>query len=740
MKKTKIKKAALCIAAVMTIASAAGCTKEKEAAPENAAVLAYKGTSNVMDGMIKGSVVSFAYNGGKVYAVSQEYPDNEEDSVKLWISSFDTDGGNFCSESFECNSSVTQIAFDSSGTPCIALGEYGANGTEKITLKKIGADCRFTEEQDISGIVPMLENGGNYLSRIGFDSDGNIYTLFGGGIGMSDSGGEPVFAAECENGYSMYFVKDSGGGLYIAETNYDGAFDLYTVNAEQKQLEKINSLSVNEGWYSTNILTAGCGDIDLYWCDKDFIYSYDIETNTAEKIFSLSDAGIPSTSAEYIFTDGKGGFVFAGTDLRSNAPVITSVSQRELTAAENNRKEITAAGLFYDITADIDYRAAEFNRTSADLKVSLTKFSSPDEFSADMLAGQLKDIIFSGSSTDINTDSLISKGVYADLNGFIDNDSELSREDFLPNIINAFERDGKLYTFTDSFMIQTALGKKSIIGDIKSITFDDIDRIADSLPAGTELFPGNDKNNLLRYLMSISGYRFVDKDTKSCSFDSDEFVKLLKFADKYGLPAVDENYYSHFSLAETFVEDHGVMLITYLADFRDIYYYEHNMFMEDISAAGVPCESGTGEAIVAETIFGINASSGNAEDCWKFIRTLLLPEYQNYTDSFPVRKDSFEKRREETVSKKPDENEDYYLICFVGDMAYGIGSGEPFTIEKSDADKIADAVYAAEVPYFLDSSIDEIITEEASSFFSGAKSAETAADMIQNRVSVYLSE
>lgn len=742
MKRQKKLTAAL-IAAAMLITSA-GCAENSstaDKAPEAAAVLAYRGTEAVIDG-IKGTLISFSFNNGRVYTVSAEYPDESSDdnTSVLWISSLAPDGSGFCTESSVTADSPTPIAFDSSGTPCIAFGEHGENGIEKITLKKIGEDCRFTDEQDISGIIPMLKDSGNYLSRIDFDGEGNIYTLFSNELGVSDSKGDPIFTAGCEEAYSMKFVKSSSGELYISKTNYSGAFDLLTIDTEQKQLENKNSYCVSEGWYTTNVLAQGYGGSDMYWCDMDCVYSYDIESNTAEKIFSLSDSGIPSSAVEYIFPDGSGGFIFAGYDLRSYQPVITAVSRKELPASEADRKEITAAGLFYDIGTDIEYQMAEFNRTSADLKISLTKFREPEEFSSDMLSGQLKDIIFSGSETDIGTEGFIEKGIFADMGEFIDSDNQLSRSDFLPNILNAFERDGKLYTFPDSFQIQTALGKKSVTGDVQSLTFEDIDRIAEGLPAGTELFPGNDKNNMLRYLMIISGSNFIDRTSKSCSFDSEEFVNILKFADKYGLPKVDDDYYSNFDLNGTFSGDSGVMLITYLSDFRDIYYYEHNMFMEDIAAAGIPCESGTGEAIVSGTIFSINSSSGNAEDSWKFIRTMLLPEYQDNISSFPVRTDSFEKKRNEAVSKKPNENENYFLVCFIGDMAFGIGSGKPFTIEKSDADRVADAVYAAKVPSFIDSSVTDIVLEEASAFFSGAETAEEAAKLIQNRVTIYLSE
>lgn len=51
------------------------------------------------------------------------------------------------------------------------------------------------------------------------------------------------------------------------------------------------------------------------------------------------------------------------------------------------------------------------------------------------------------------------QGNFADMYEFIDSDSELSREDFLPNLLKASETDSKLYTFSDRFKVFTVLGK-----------------------------------------------------------------------------------------------------------------------------------------------------------------------------------------------------------------------------------------------------------------------------------------
>lgn len=81
----------------------------------------------------------------------------------------------------------------------------------------------------------------------------------------------------------------------------------------------------------------------------------------------------------------------------------------------------------------------------------------------DMLSGKTPDILMIGNETP--ADTYVTKGIFADMYEFIDSDSELNREDFLPNLLKAAETDGKLYTFSDRFKVFTVLGKTSIFGD-----------------------------------------------------------------------------------------------------------------------------------------------------------------------------------------------------------------------------------------------------------------------------------
>ncbi len=77
----------------------------------------------------------------------------------------------------------------------------------------------------------------------------------------------------------------------------------------------------------------------------------------------------------------------------------------------------------------------------------------------------------------------------------------------------------------------------------------------------------------------------------------------------------------------------------------------------------------------------------------------------------------------------------YDQSTYIGDTEYTL---EPLTQEQVDDFKAM--IDGASVAGNYDSDIMDIINEEAEAYFSGDKSAEDVAALIQNRVGIYLGE
>lgn len=133
----------------------------------------------------------------------------------------------------------------------------------------------------------------------------------------------------------------------------------------------------------------------------------------------------------------------------------------------------------------------------------------------------------------------------------------------------------------------------------------------------------------------------------------------------------------------------------------------------------------------------MNSASQIKEGVWAFLEYLLSEEYQSTVTSFPVREDIFN----ESIARQAadwnrraehDPGQDMNNVSLLRWEEYP-------EVTRADEDYIK---YLAENAYW-DTSLNDILSilyEETGAFWTGDKSAEEAASIIQNRVALYLDE
>jgi len=143
----------------------------------------------------------------------------------------------------------------------------------------------------------------------------------------------------------------------------------------------------------------------------------------------------------------------------------------------------------------------------------------------------------------------------------------------------------------------------------------------------------------------------------------------------------------------------------------------------------------TGELVIARQPIwrmGIRANSEHQQAAWEFIRSYILNVNKGaYLDGFPIISSQFE----------DDINEAFRIGAFSTDGYignYNVLEVPAFTQER--AALLRHIMESITHENLTDPHIFNIVWEEASPFFQGARSAEDAARVIQSRVSVYLSE
>ena len=236
---------------------------------------------------------------------------------------------------------------------------------------------------------------------------------------------------------------------------------------------------------------------------------------------------------------------------------------------------------------------------------------------------------------------------------------------------------------------------------------------------------------------------YVDHDTGKCSFDSQAFVDFLEFANTF--PAeinyddMDEDYWNSYETM--FREDRAILSGSYLSSYSDFNYAEKGTFGEDITPIGFPTASKNGNALMAENTYAISAKTKCMDGVWEFLRYYLTEEYQDTLSyGFPVMKSMIEKMEKEATELPywidDDGNKQTYTPSYyINGVNVDI---DP--MNQEEAQEFTAFLESVTMVQQSDTSLNNIVSEEAEAYFSGQKTAKEVADIIQSRAQIYISE
>ena len=165
--------------------------------------------------------------------------------------------------------------------------------------------------------------------------------------------------------------------------------------------------------------------------------------------------------------------------------------------------------------------------------------------------------------------------MFTDLNAFIERDTEFNRSDYLENIIEGCQNNGKQYFIPVAFEMNTICGKESVLGSDYCWTLNDFLNIAEN----RKMFYSALKYWILEdKLIFMCIDEFADFDNFTCNFDNRDFIRLLDFIAENGIPDNDNSYdsdkdpdyhnrYEQDLCAGEFVGFNGPRIILYINRF-----------------------------------------------------------------------------------------------------------------------------------------------------------------------------
>jgi ABC-type glycerol-3-phosphate transport system substrate-binding protein len=448
--------------------------------------------------------------------------------------------------------------------------------------------------------------------------------------------------------------------------------------------------------------------------------------------------GLYTVRLNYVFEIPNEEYILIG----ENSSVY--IAKKVEVSDDSNREMITIAGIMSN--AELEKLAADYSEINPLVKVKYINYSEDDlqtamtKLNLDLLAGENIDMTVIQMLSEVPFISNAEKGMYTDLLPFFETDPDISYSDLVTSVADASLIDGKLYSVAPSFTITALTGRSDIFTDSEYKSFTELKRMADE--SGRELYDFSVRRNFVFEYIKDSIETYIDRDTKTTTFNSPEFIELLEYAKslptEYTTETIDADN------VEKTRADKILFSTVYINSYRSVLEKETLYFDTDITVFGYP--NGKDNSIEARlrNELAIVDSSKHKDAAWGFIKYVLTNGYINqnpHQTTLPMVRSRLLYLRENAGKKSytSDTGERVTNRLYVTypntDIEYDLPE-----ITEADLTQVDEIINSVSRVYHFDYQLDKIVIEELDIFFAGEREAVETAQILDDRVSTYLSE
>ena len=669
----------------------------------------------------------------------------------------------------------------------------------------------FDPETESRWDYPSTDMNGSYLMHVA--ADGSTIAS----LDLSDTNNE-----DNEDGMSgnlSSFAVDAAGNLYVSDYNniyvldaegnvqfkldgsqYNGS--LYRMNAQQvgvmwyNYTDDVNAADENGQYFvpidpetkdwgekvklPSNVWSIFPGDdaYDFYYTYNNNIYGYTAKTDTKEKLVDwlACDVDTNNMTGFSMLSDSRVAALMQ--DWNTDPTTYQLIVLHRVDASEIKEKKVLTLACMY-LDWNLRSMIVEYNKTNDEYRINVVDYSeyaTDDDYNAgvtklttEIISGSVPDIFL---TSNLPIDKYAAKGVIADLNTFMDGGNGLSRDYFVPQILNALEKDGKLYELPTSFSVQTAYALSSIASQYDTWNVAAVQDAMTQLQEGATVFSnGWTKNMALSNCLSRNLSAFVDWTTGKCEFDSEAFQQLLAFCNSFPAETSDgDGAIAYASSADIAVDDamwesdatritNGKQLMSTIGMYSfDSYIWNVYAIRDKITFTGYPTEDGSGSSFELQMPMAISSVTKYPDAAWDFVCSIIKKmntiDENNYYYGFPISQAAFDAEMTDIMTEQ-------YQLDENGEQVDWDGDGEPdkairgsyetmengetvykdvYALTQEDIDQILGVINSTRSVYDYDQEILDIITDEVAAYFAGDKDVQTTANMIQSRVNLYVQE
>lgn len=428
-----------------------------------------------------------------------------------------------------------------------------------------------------------------------------------------------------------------------------------------------------------------------------------------------------------------------------------SDSTKPVETSNGENQEINITTFFPDRYLEV--AAKKFEDLNSNIKIVITTYYGDTEMtreereeSYEKYRYTINTELMSGKGPDIlNVKGLryqkyIDQDMFVNINKFMEADEEFNKDEYYTNIFETVSSSDGLYTLPLNYILSLLSDTKNLLAqennqegmsiskkriDDHMWNWEDFFQTVQSIikddpqKAKEHILDGNDVD-LFGVMFEDAYHDIVDHNNKTADFTGDQFISMLKcckqLSDDHLIYKSDEQIGDGL-----FFTNYAAYSIESMAN-EIVGGYIGEFYRMPSDAQRISFKPGE--------MYAINNNSKNKDASWKFLKFLLSYEMQSTPElyTFPVNKKAFtekvQRESKQFMEKHKDINEH---------DASNILQRCTHIIEEINKDVNYNT-------FNIDYEIVKIVDEEVQMFFSGQKSAEQIAQILQNKVSTYLKE
>ena len=611
------------------------------------------------------------------------------------------------------------------------------------------------EGEELSRAPVDLDTTNTWLNtyNIAKDPDGNLIVVMEMTLQAIAPDGSIAWSMQLDN-YVNSMVTLADGSVAVMLFGDKGP-ELRPIDFEKKELGE--SFPIPDSAWT---LFPGDENYDFYYTSGMFLYGFKLGEEEPVPVLNWMSCDIngDSVASQALKISSDGSIMGITTDYSGGSIDTQLFTLTRVPADSLPKKQIlTVAQLEYNPDYQLTNRMVRFNRSHDNVRLEYLDYSQYNtesdftagitKFNTEVMAGNLPDII---PTNQIAYRQIASKGLLEDLYPYLDKDPELKREDFFPNLLSALEVNGGLYQVVSGFSVETLCGAASIVGDTPGWTYDDFNAALEKMPEGcTPLEPYVTRDQVMSSLLYADMDSFVDWTTGKVNFESDNFKQLLQFVKQFPAEYNWDEHDNSESTQDLLRQGRQMLTQTYLYGLDSILWNGAN-FGGQATYIGWPTSSGVGSIMRFENGFAMSRSCADKDAAWEFFRSMLTESGQTNQYNIPSNRNVFNKQLEDFMTPRYRKDADGNILLDENGEKIEESRGgwiddsgvehHIYAMTQEQADEVLSIIETCTKVASYDTSIYDIVNEQAQAFFAGQKSVDEVARLIQSKANIYVNE